>query len=241
MDLVLRATFAFFLIFLMTRLIGRRELGKLQAFDLILFIVIGDLVQQGITQSDYSVTGLVLVLSTISLLTVFVSYVSFRFPRVRPLLEGEPVVVLEDGRLIEENMRRTRLTIDDVEEEARLQQIASLEDVRWAVFENGGSISFIPKETCPPARPRRPRARSGRAPRRSIRRSARGRSPPPGRGRSSPAGRRPRARAGSPRRRAGLSALEPRCGGRARLRAVSAPRRTEGRSRRARPPRGRGR
>ena len=146
MDLVLRATFAFFFIFLMSRLIGRRELGKLQAFDLILFIVIGDLVQQGITQSDYSVTGLVLVVSTICVLTVFVSYVSFRFPRVRPLLEGEPVVVLEEGRLIDENMKRTRLTIDDIEEEARLQQIASLDEVRWAVFENGGSISFIPKE-----------------------------------------------------------------------------------------------
>jgi uncharacterized membrane protein YcaP (DUF421 family) len=146
MDLVLRATFAFFFIFAMSRLIGRRELGKLQAFDLILFIVIGDLVQQGITQSDYSVTGLALVVSTICVLTVFVSYVSFRFPRVRPLLEGEPVVVLEGGRLIDENLKRTRLTIDDIEEEARLQQIASLDEVRFAVFENGGSISFIPKE-----------------------------------------------------------------------------------------------
>jgi uncharacterized membrane protein YcaP (DUF421 family) len=146
MDLVLRATFAFFFIFAMSRLIGRRELGKLQAFDLILFIVIGDLVQQGITQSDYSVTGLALVVSTICVLTVFVSYLSFRFPRVRPLLEGEPVVVLEGGRLIDENLRRTRLTIDDIEEEARLQQIASLDEVRFAVFENGGSISFIPKE-----------------------------------------------------------------------------------------------
>jgi uncharacterized membrane protein YcaP (DUF421 family) len=146
MDLVLRATFAFFFIFAMSRLIGRRELGKLQAFDLILFIVIGDLVQQGITQSDYSVTGLALVVSTICVLTVFVSYVSFRFPRVRPLLEGEPVVVLEGGRLIDQNLKRTRLTIDDIEEEARLQQIASLDEVRFAVFENGGSISFIPKE-----------------------------------------------------------------------------------------------
>jgi uncharacterized membrane protein YcaP (DUF421 family) len=145
MDLVLRATFAFVFVFLMTRLIGRRELGKLQAFDLILFIVIGDLVQQGITQSDYSVTGLVLVVSTICLLTVLTSYVSFRFPRVRPLLEGEPVVVLEDGQLIDENMKRTRLTLDDIEEAARLEQIADLGDVRWAVFENGGGISFIPK------------------------------------------------------------------------------------------------
>jgi uncharacterized membrane protein YcaP (DUF421 family) len=146
MDLVLRATFAFVFIFVMSRLIGRRELGKMQAFDLILFIVIGDLVQQGVTQSDYSITGLALVVSTICLLTVFTSYVSFRFPRVRPLLEGEPVVVVDDGKLIPENLRRTRLTLDDLEEEARLQQIESLTDVRWAVFENGGSLSFIPRE-----------------------------------------------------------------------------------------------
>jgi uncharacterized membrane protein YcaP (DUF421 family) len=147
MDLVLRTTFAFVFIFLMSRLIGRRELGKLQAFDLILFIVIGDMVQQGVTQSDYSVTGLTIVVSTIALLTVLLSWVSFRFPRVRPLLEGEPVVVLEDGQLIEENLKRTRLTLDDIEEAARLEQIASLADVRWAVFENGGSISFIPKQS----------------------------------------------------------------------------------------------
>jgi uncharacterized membrane protein YcaP (DUF421 family) len=147
MDLVLRTTFAFVFIFLMSRLVGRRELGKLQAFDFILFIVIGDMVQQGITQSDYSVTGLTIVVSTIALLSVFLSWVSFRFPRVRPLLEGEPVVVLEDGQLIEENLKRTRLTLDDIDEAARLEQITSLEDVRWAVFENGGSISFIPRES----------------------------------------------------------------------------------------------
>lgn len=145
MDLILRTAFAFLFIYLLTRLIGRRELGKMQAFDLILFIVIGDMVQQGITQSDYSVTGLTLVVSTIALLTVTTSWVAFRFPRVRPLLEGEPVVIVEDGSVIESNLRRTRLTLDDVEEEARLQQIASLDEVRFAVFENGGSISFIPR------------------------------------------------------------------------------------------------
>src|SRR5256714_2111610 len=146
MDLVLRATFAFFFIFVMSRLIGRRELGKLQAFDLILFIVIGDLVQQGITQSDYSVTGLVLIVSTICLLTVFVSYLSYRFPRIRPLLDGEPVVIMENGQPIESNLKRTRLTLDDLEEAARMDQFASLDEVRWAVLENTGGISFIPKE-----------------------------------------------------------------------------------------------
>ena len=78
---------------------------------------------------------------------MFTSYVSYRFPRARPLLEGEPVIVVEDGKLIPENLKRTRLTLEDIEEEARLQQIKSLTDVRWAVFENGGSISFIPRES----------------------------------------------------------------------------------------------
>jgi uncharacterized membrane protein YcaP (DUF421 family) len=146
MDLVIRATVAFVFVLLLTRLIGRRELGKMQPFDLILFVVIGDLVQQGITQSDFSVTGLSLIVGTLALLTVFVSWVSFRFPRIRPLLEGEPVIVVEDGRVLEDNLKRTRLTLDDIEEEARLQQIASLDEVRWAVFENGGGISFIPKQ-----------------------------------------------------------------------------------------------
>jgi uncharacterized membrane protein YcaP (DUF421 family) len=145
MDLVLRATIAFFFIFLLTRIVGRRELSSLEPFDLILLIVMGDLVQQGITQSDYSVTGLILAAGTISLLTVAVSYVSFRFPRTRPLLEGQPLVVIQDGEVLENNLRRERLTREELAEAARLQQISSLKDVNWAILEKSGQISFIKK------------------------------------------------------------------------------------------------
>jgi uncharacterized membrane protein YcaP (DUF421 family) len=145
MDLVLRAAIAFFFIFLLTRIVGRRELSSLEPFDLILLIVMGDLVQQGITQSDYSVTGLILAAGTISLLTVAVSYVSFRFPRTRPLLEGQPLVVIQDGEVLEKNLRRERLTRDELAEAARLQQISSLKDVSWAILEKSGQISFIKK------------------------------------------------------------------------------------------------
>jgi uncharacterized membrane protein YcaP (DUF421 family) len=145
MDLVLRATIAFFFIFLLTRIVGRRELSSLEPFDLILLIVMGDLVQQGITQSDYSVTGLILAAGTISLLTVAVSYVSFRFPRTRPLLEGQPLVVIQDGEVLEKNLRRERLTREELAEAARLQQISSLEDVSWAILEKSGQLSFIKK------------------------------------------------------------------------------------------------
>jgi uncharacterized membrane protein YcaP (DUF421 family) len=143
MDLVLRAVVVFAFVLVLTRVIGKRELGSLQPIDLILLIVLGDALQQGLTQDDYSLTGAILVVSTIALLQVFVSWLAYRFPRSRPLLEGEPIIVIHNGEVIERNLRRERLTIDDVAEEARKQQIAHLSDVKFAVLESSGSISFI--------------------------------------------------------------------------------------------------
>ena len=145
MDLVIRATVVFFFIFLITRIAGRRELSSLEPFDVILLVVLGDLVQQGITQSDESVTGTLIVMSTITLLSVAVGWVSFRSGRVRLVTEGEPLVLVQDGQMIERNLRRERLTRGDLEEEARQQQVESLGDIRWAILETDGSISVIPK------------------------------------------------------------------------------------------------
>lgn len=143
MDLVLRAIFIFAFMLLLTRIIGKRELSSLQPFDLILLIVLGDALQQGLTQDDYSLTGAVLVVGTIAVLQVFVSWLSYRFPRTRPVLEGEPVVIVQDGKVIERNLKRERLTVQEVTEAARKQQIAHLGEVRWAVLETSGEISFI--------------------------------------------------------------------------------------------------
>jgi uncharacterized membrane protein YcaP (DUF421 family) len=144
MDLVIRATVIFFVILALTRAVGRRELGTMEPFDLILLVVIGDLVQQGVTQSDNSLTGAIVVISTIALLTVAMSFLSFKSRRLRPVLEGEPIVLVEHGRVLERNLRRERLTVAEVAAEARKQQIASLDDVRFGVLETDGTISFIP-------------------------------------------------------------------------------------------------
>ena len=135
----------FFFIFLLTRITGRRELGTLQPFDLILLVVIGDMVQQGVTQNDESVTGTLIVISTIALLTVLISWLSFRFPKVRLITGGESIILVDDGEVIERNLRRERLTHADLEEEARKQQIATLSEIRWAILERDGSVSVIPK------------------------------------------------------------------------------------------------
>ena len=145
MDIVIRAFVAFLFIFLLTRLIGRRELSTLQPFDLLLLVVVGDLLQQGVTQNDLSFTGLVLAVGMFGLLTLALSYAGWRFPRVRPLLEPEPLILVEDGKVIERNLRKERITAEEVAGEARLQKISSLEDVQWAMLESGGRISFIPK------------------------------------------------------------------------------------------------
>ena len=119
MDLVVRTVVVFLLILVVTRAVGRRELSSLEPFDLILLIVIGDLVQQGVTQSDQSLTGTVIVISTLSVLPVATAYLSFRIRRLRPLLEGDPVVLVADGRLIERNLRSQRMTVEEVRAEAR--------------------------------------------------------------------------------------------------------------------------
>jgi uncharacterized membrane protein YcaP (DUF421 family) len=143
MDLVLRTAFVFGLILVVTRSVGRRELRGMEPFDVILLVVIGDLVQQGVTQSDYSLTGATIVIATLAVLTVGTAYLSFRFRRLRPILEGEPVVLISDGRVNERALRRERLTLDELGAEARQQQIGSLGDVRFAVLETTGRISFV--------------------------------------------------------------------------------------------------
>jgi uncharacterized membrane protein YcaP (DUF421 family) len=145
MDIALRAIVVFCFIFLLMRVVGRRELSSLEPFDLILLIVLGDSVQQGITQDDYSLTGALAIIAVFATLQVLVSWLNFRFPRLRPLLDGHPLVLVEDGKAIERNMKRERLTLDDVLEQARGQQIASLDEVQWAVLETSGEISFIKK------------------------------------------------------------------------------------------------
>jgi uncharacterized membrane protein YcaP (DUF421 family) len=143
MDLVIRAAVIFAFVFLVTRIVGRRQLSQLEPFDLILLVVIGDLVQQGVTQSDESVTGALIVIATIALLSGAVSWISFRSRALRLITEGEPIVLVQDGRVIERNMRRERITREDIEEQARQQQIASVSDLRWAILEDDGRISCI--------------------------------------------------------------------------------------------------
>ena len=147
MDLVFRALVLFGGVYILLRVVGRRELAQMEPIDFILLIVLGDAIQQGLTQDDYSVTGALIVIFTIAAIQVTLGVITFRSKSMRRVLEGEPVILVEDGRIIERNMRRARIAEEELAEEARLSQLASLSDVAWAVLETSGKISIIPKKS----------------------------------------------------------------------------------------------
>jgi uncharacterized membrane protein YcaP (DUF421 family) len=145
MDIALRAIALYVFVVFVMRMIGRRELSTLTPFDLVLLIVLGDAIQQGLTQDDYSVTGAVIAVSTLAVMQLITSYVSFRVRPLRRVLKGEPIVLIEDGKLLSQNLRRERMTADDVAEQMRTQQIPTFDQVQWAILESNGTISFIQK------------------------------------------------------------------------------------------------
>ena len=146
MDVVARAIVLFIFVWLLTRIVGRRELSTLEPFDLILLVVLGDLIQQGVTQNDFSVVGAMLAGGTVAMMTVAFSYGSFRFHWLQPVLEGDPVILVERGKPIDRNLRRNRITREELAARARRDQLASIDEIEWAVLETTGEISFIPKK-----------------------------------------------------------------------------------------------
>jgi uncharacterized membrane protein YcaP (DUF421 family) len=144
-DIVLRAAAAYVFIIFMLRIIGRRELSSLGPSDLVLLVVMGDLVQNGVTQSDQSITGVFLAISTFALLTVTMSLLTFKSRRAQRFIEGEPLILVEDGKPVAKNLRSERLDVDDVAEEARGQGIETLDEIKWCVLETSGTLSFIKK------------------------------------------------------------------------------------------------
>jgi uncharacterized membrane protein YcaP (DUF421 family) len=143
MEIVIRAIVIFFFLWLITRAVGRSTLGELSTFDLLLYVTMGDLIQQAVTQQDFSVTGGMLAVGTFALLTVLLSWSQWRFPRLQPFINGRAIVVVRDGEPVEKALRQQRLSLTDLMAAARQQGIRWLDEVDLAVLEADGRISFF--------------------------------------------------------------------------------------------------
>jgi uncharacterized membrane protein YcaP (DUF421 family) len=143
MELVIRVTVIFVFLWAMMRALGKRELAEMTAFELVLLVIVGDLIQQGVTQQDTSVTGTIIILSTISLWVLVLSYAGFRSRRANAVVEGVPVVVVRDGVLLDAVLQTERVSSEELLGSARTQGIADIADVRCGVLEPDGRFSFI--------------------------------------------------------------------------------------------------
>jgi len=146
MEIVVRAAIVFAFLWFVTRTLGKEELAEMSAFELVLLVVIGDLVQQGVTQEDMSLTGAVLAGGTIALLVLGKSYAAFRWRAPRDLIEGVPAVIVREGELLPEVIRAERLAEEEVLEAAPQQGVASMEMVVVGVLEPDGRFSFIQRD-----------------------------------------------------------------------------------------------
>lgn len=146
MDIVMRASVMFAMLYLLIRLLGKRELGQMTPFELVLLVVMGDLIQQGVTHNDFSLTGAMLAICTFAFWALVLSWTVYLFPRAKDLLDGAARVIVRDGEIVTSALRRDRLTRDEILSEMRLAGIGRLSSVAWAILEPQGKISFIKKE-----------------------------------------------------------------------------------------------
>ncbi|MGH9275098.1 MAG: DUF421 domain-containing protein, partial [Acidimicrobiales bacterium] len=153
MEIIVRASIVFLVLLLIARGTGKRELSEMTVFELILLVTMGDMVQQGVTQEDMSITGAALAVGTLSFWILVFSALTYRFPASRPVLDGLPVVVIHNGEPVMESLRLERLTLEELKQGARNQGIADLGNVRLGVLEPDGRFSFLTHASDDPPNP----------------------------------------------------------------------------------------
>jgi len=143
MQIIVRASIMFLFLWAVMRIMGRKELAEISPFELVLLVVMGDLIQQGVTQQDNSLVGATAAVSTFVLWILLFSYLSFRSKRLGKLLQGQPVILVSQGEILSGMLRYERLTVDDVKDAAREQGIADIAQVPLGVLEPDGKFSFV--------------------------------------------------------------------------------------------------
>lgn len=153
METVLRVALIYVLILVSLRVMGKRELSQLAPMELVMLLLIPELVAQALVREDFSMTNAVVAMATLTSLVWITSALVYRFKRFGQLVEGSPALLVQKGEPVSETMDLERVPPDELVAEMREAGIEKLEDVKWAVLETGGRISFVayrPDDKRPP-------------------------------------------------------------------------------------------
>ena len=147
MDSVFRAAVVYVFLMFIFRISGKRTLAEMTPFDLLLTLIISEATQQAMIDSDNSVTGAIVIITTLVGIDIMFSLLKRRFKRLGKIMDGQPIIVLRDGEILHDRARKERIDKDDILAAARkLHGLERLEQIKYAVIEEGGGISIIPKE-----------------------------------------------------------------------------------------------
>ena len=154
MDSVIKATVVYFALWAIIRVSGRRTLGEMTAFDFVLFMIIGGSTQRAITGQDYSLTNALLLVATFVALDIGLSIVELKSSLMRRILNAMPMILVENGSLMADRMRRARITEDNILVSARrLNGLERIDQIKFAILEASGEITIVPAEQAGPAEP----------------------------------------------------------------------------------------
>jgi uncharacterized membrane protein YcaP (DUF421 family) len=147
--IILRTVFIYFFLLVIMRMMGKREIGKLSVFDLIVSFMIADLSAMAIDSEKPMFIGIISIL-TLAIFQVFISYLSLKSKKIREWADGKPVVIVEKGKILDDQMAKARYNMDDLMVQLREKNIADVSDVEFAILETTGKLSVFPKEkkTC---------------------------------------------------------------------------------------------
>ncbi|MGN7247119.1 DUF421 domain-containing protein [Janibacter anophelis] len=149
MTTILSSAAVFVGLMLVLRTMGKRELSEMTAFELVMLFVIGDIVAESVISEDTSLVGALVATATFAVLTVLLSWLSYRWPRSRPVIDGMPCLVVVDGVPDADVMRRERITMDGLTEAARAHGIRDIADVKLGLLEPSGTFSFFERASRP--------------------------------------------------------------------------------------------
>lgn len=146
MDSVFRIAFIYFFLMMALRVMGKREMSQMSAFELVTLLMVPEIFSTALAREDYSMTHATVGVATLFTLVFITSLVTFRFKRIETMVEGQPTILVSNGKPIERNLKRERVTVDEVFAELHKAGLHELRQVRWAILEPDGKIAIIPRQ-----------------------------------------------------------------------------------------------
>ncbi|MEG1066091.1 MAG: DUF421 domain-containing protein [Erysipelotrichaceae bacterium] len=146
--LVLKCITFYFVIILALRIMGKREVGELSIFDIVIYLVMSELLALSISESSNSVLKSLIPIFTLALLQIILSLLLLKWRKLRNIVEGEPVMIIHNGHINQKLMKKNRYSIDDLMAQIRDKNLSSPSEVAFALLENSGTLSIISKENC---------------------------------------------------------------------------------------------